>query len=258
MAKDTKKPKKSGAGEYRLWIDAYTPKTMPMARLAEYLVQLATILGEPAHVHFVKLERGSTAAVHHIEPEAEPKVMNRAIAVRRHDAPRDAIHAYEIINRMLRDDNAVGAWQDKNTGAEIIRFPGREDKQEEYAGIRQYGTLDGEVIRIGGPRQWVPVILQVEDQQIANCYAERRLAKELALHFFEPVRLFGKGKWNRDAEGTWVLREFIVQSFEALRDAPLSQIVEELRAIDVPWTQETYNELQVIRHGPPENQNGGS
>ena len=40
---------------YRLKIDAYTPETMPMGRLAEYMADLAVILGERAAVHFVQL-----------------------------------------------------------------------------------------------------------------------------------------------------------------------------------------------------------
>ena len=40
------------AEEYRFRIDAFSPETLPMARLAEYLRQLAVILGEPNDVPF--------------------------------------------------------------------------------------------------------------------------------------------------------------------------------------------------------------
>jgi hypothetical protein len=40
----------AGAAEYRFRIDAFTPETMPMARLAEYMSQLAQLLGEPTYV----------------------------------------------------------------------------------------------------------------------------------------------------------------------------------------------------------------
>ena len=50
MKKQSRVPRKVKAdagAEYRFSIDAYTPATMPMARLAEYMAQLALILGEP-------------------------------------------------------------------------------------------------------------------------------------------------------------------------------------------------------------------
>jgi hypothetical protein len=55
--------------EYRFKITAYTPATIPMARLAEYMAELAVVLGEEEHVHFVRLQKGSTVLVHNIENE---------------------------------------------------------------------------------------------------------------------------------------------------------------------------------------------
>jgi hypothetical protein len=53
-----------------------------MARLAEYMTELATILGEPAYVHFVRLKSGSTRLVHKVQFEAMPKVLETATASR--------------------------------------------------------------------------------------------------------------------------------------------------------------------------------
>jgi len=41
----------------RFSIRAYDPDRMPMARLSEYLAELASVLGETHAVHFVSLER---------------------------------------------------------------------------------------------------------------------------------------------------------------------------------------------------------
>jgi hypothetical protein len=38
--------RKSDGTEYRFVIDAYSPDTMPMARLAQYMAELSQILGE--------------------------------------------------------------------------------------------------------------------------------------------------------------------------------------------------------------------
>ncbi len=56
--------------EYRFVIDAYSPETLPMSRLAEYMTDLARLFGTAERVHFVRLEAGSTVLVQRVEPEA--------------------------------------------------------------------------------------------------------------------------------------------------------------------------------------------
>ena len=76
--------------EYRFKIDAFTPETLPMARLAEYMAELATLLGTQERVHFVRLEGGSTTLVQEIEYEAIPKVRERLNGIKTRSAPEDA------------------------------------------------------------------------------------------------------------------------------------------------------------------------
>lgn len=259
MAKKTKtkeagKARKPSASEFYFWIDAYTPATIPMARLADYMRELATLLGETASVQFVRLKRGSTGIVHKVKSEAVPKVKERAAAVRRGEAPRDALRAYDNMNKMLRDDNGTGALEESS--AVIIPFPGVKSVEEKYAAIREHGSIDGEIIRVGGPHKWVPVLIANEGETFSGCWADRVIAKQLGQRLFEPVRLFGTGKWNRSAEGKWALDEFVVEKFEPLSDEPLSDVLSRIRAINA-FKETTLDELEFLRNGPPEKQNGG-
>ena len=70
-------------------INAYSPETFPMARLAEYMAELAALLGEQGEVHFLRLEGGSSKMVQSVESEALPKVKQRIAAARAGDAPRE-------------------------------------------------------------------------------------------------------------------------------------------------------------------------
>jgi len=221
--------------EFRFQIAAYTPDTMPMARLAEYLAQLATILGEEKSVHFVKIEPGSTQVVHRVEREAVPKVRARADSVRRGDGPSDARRAYRRVNRLLREDNGTAVLRDSGTGADIINFPGIEEREETFTGVRQRGAIDGEVVRIGGIQKWIPIMLRSEGETITNCYCKQSVAERLGGNLFKPVRLFGSGRWNRDAEGKWSLGHLVVDSFEPLRIETLSQAIARISAIDPQW-----------------------
>jgi hypothetical protein len=253
-----KRVSKSGQFEYRFVIDAYTPATMPMARLAEYMRELAQIMGEPDAVHFRRLQRGSTAVVSRVEREAVPKVRERVSAVRRGEGPKEAREGYRTINRLLRADNGVGYLQETKTRATVIKFPGRDEVPEEFTAVRQHGSIDGIVTGIRGKDQTIHFTLLSEGQQLSGIYTKNAaLAKQLAAKFREPVRLFGRGRWARDAEGNWTLIDFKVESFDSLLDIPLSAALAEMRSIPTEWGDEAYGDLKMIRHGPKDKRNGG-
>ena len=109
--------------EYIFKISGYTPQTIPMERLAKYLIDLACLLGEPASVHFDKLIEGSTGIVHRIDFEAEPKVLARIESVRAGIAPSEVLKAQRDLDKKLADDNAYGEWSELS-GAQILYFPG--------------------------------------------------------------------------------------------------------------------------------------
>ena len=245
------------ASEYRFTIDAYTPETIPMSRLAEYMQDLATLLGEKDHVHFVRLEEGSTTLVQRIDTESVPKVRARvsAIDLTEGEGPEDALRAFQAIDCRLAADNAVGhLYQDD--GAEIIHFPGCEKaKPLTFGAFNQPGTLDGSLIKIGGKDETVPVHLQ-EGDTVYICNATRELARKLARHLFtDTLRVQGTGRWERDAEGDWNLKRFNITEFEVLEDTPLSGVVARLRQVPGSgWKEidDPYSELQRLRQGPDE------
>jgi hypothetical protein len=241
----------------RFKIDAWTPETLPMARLAEYMSELSQLLGERNAVHFRRLAKGSCVLVHKIDHEAIPKVRERVTRIRTENAPSEAARAYKAINKLLRDDNATGILRAEHERGLLIRFPGKEEAEEKFPSVRQHGSLDGVVVRVGGTDATVPVWLEAEDKQISGCYTSRTIAKQLGAKLFEPVRLFGQGRWSRDSEGEWSLINFKIESFDALEEVPLSAALERMRAIPTEWGDGAYAELGTIRHGPKEKQNGG-
>ena len=240
---------------YRFKIDApYTPATMPMARLSEYMAHIATLLGEPSSVHFVCLEGGSTVLVQKIDAEAAPKVRDRVERTRRGEGPPEGIVAERTLNQMLRYDNGKATLNEDS--AEIFVFPGREiEPPIRFATFSQDGILDGVVIRLGGRNETVPVILE-SGSRVYQCQAHRSVAKRLAAHIFEhELRVKGTGRWHIDSNGTWVLDRFTIGDFIVLDNEPLTAVVSALRrirgsdweSVDDPWA-----DLMEIRNGPPE------
>jgi hypothetical protein len=48
---------------------------------------------------------------------------------------------------------------------------------------------------------------------------------------YEPVRVFGTGRWLRDQEGKWILKKFKVESFNILATDDLKDAIDQMREI---------------------------
>ncbi len=219
---------------YTLHIDAYSPETIPMARLAEYMQGFAAMLGQGAGVHFDRLDPGSTQLVSRIDHEQVPKVGAGLDALMRGEGAVDTIKAQEAIDRLLADDNATGfVYEDNDPSAKIIAFPGiTRPRPVAYGPIKQEGTLDGILVSVGGSDKTIHVRLQNGDMKYSSIDTDRDIARRLGQHLFEPIRVFGTGSWVREQDGNWVLKRFKVESFEALKVDDLRDVFDDLRAIE--------------------------
>ena len=234
--------------EYRFVIDACSPDTLPMARLAEYMAELARLLGRADQVHFVRLEGGSAVLVQSVEPEAAPDVRERLRSLQQDNPPEDAAKAFANLNRYLADDNATGILQEGGS-AEVIRFPGREEPAPvTFGAFNQPGVLDGVLIRIGGRDDTVPAHLH-DGETIHVCNTARDVARRLAVHLYgPPLRVHGNGRWERDADGCWVMKRFNITSFDVLDDAPLGEVAQRLRDVEGSGWKEIEDPTAELRH----------
>lgn len=232
--------------EYKFKIEAYTPDTLPMARCASYLTELSAILGETASVHFVKVASGCVQLVHRIDIDADQKVKEHTLAVAQGTGTDSQMRAYRRVNKMLLEDNGTGSLVQGKT--KILQFPGKKEEFLNFSSIQQQGEIDGEVIRVGGSKDIVPILLEVEGREISGCHAKRSIAKDLAKNLFEPVRLFGEGKWDRSIDGEWKLIEFTVDRFDVLEESALSKTVIALRGLKGDWNKNSFNDLLAYRN----------
>jgi hypothetical protein len=237
---------------YRLHIDAYTPATIPMARLARYMEGFADLLGHEAAVHFDRLEEGSTQIVTRVDFEDVPKVRARLDRLARGEGDSESLKAREDIDRLLADDNATGFIADSSS-AQVIAFPGvNRPKPQRYGPFNQDGSLDGLIVSVGGTDRTKHVQLQNGDTKYTNIETDQEMARRLARHLFEPVRVFGGGRWLREEDGTWTLRSFRVRDFMVLRDESLRDAIEGLRAVKgADWKnmEDPIATLKALRDG---------
>jgi hypothetical protein len=235
--------------ELRFKIGAYTPKTIPMERLGQYMADLGAMLGEPSEVHFAKLEAGSTVIVHKVKIEALPKVIERVDRVRNGEAEVVHLNAYRALNKRLKEDNGTGRLVVRGTKAPLLLFPGRDAPQPTLSEpIVQMGSIDGQLISIGGRDDTVPVRIEDGDT-VYRCGTTRAVARQLAQHLYgAPLRLVGEGRWLRSDDAGWSLELFKILSFEVLDERPIGDVVEDLRRIKNEYTTEAWDELLETRN----------
>ncbi|MCZ4107610.1 hypothetical protein O3U67_05940 [Brevundimonas diminuta] len=236
--------------EYVFTIDVFTPDTMPMARLADYLAELAHLVGHKETTHFKRVELGSAKLAYSVADATSARVEQRIVAAPSGEGPREAVEAFKRLDDMLAADNAVGSLQKATGGGVVIQFPGRLRPAElTLPAFRQPGTIDGEVVSLGGKDKTAHVILRDGSVTYSNISVTRDQAKRLAPFLYQgKVRLSGTGRWQRETNGAWKLLTFSVDDFESLDDAPLADVLSDLRAAAPRLTAEdAYNDIAALR-----------
>ncbi len=236
----------SDTDEFSFVIDAFTPSTLPMARLAEYLREFSALLGSEPYVHFERIGSGSAALKAKSDPTASPKIRTRLEEVLSGTGPKSAMKAHSNLNDLLRSDNAIG--HVKHGTAKLMEFPGRRRAPQEKMGpVRRPGSLDGQIYQIGGKDETINIHLRDGDTT-QRCEASISLARRLAPHFLGgKVRLIGEGDWYRTESG-WQLSAFTATDFVELDTDGLSQTVEKIRRVFKGLTVDAAD-LSELRRG---------
>ncbi len=234
--------------EYRFRIDGpYTPDSIPMERLAEYMTALSKLLGEEKNTHLGTVEPGSAVLVANVDDVATPKVLGRVSMLGTEQVLPDVRKAFGVLDDMLRKDNATGVLLSE-VNAIIIPFPGRERPEPLVFGpFKQDGTLDGQVIRVGGRDATVPVHLRDGAVIHSGLHTNPELAQAIAKHFLGPtIRVHGTGTWFRSGDGTWELKGFKIASFDVLDETPFKQVVSDLRHVKGSQWNELPNPVREL------------
>jgi hypothetical protein len=240
--------------EGKIGDEEITPLTLPMARLAEYLTDVAMVMGHKESVHFITTENGSLGNLIYVDADEETRVTDQIQNSARGMGPRHANDAYKRIDWRLREDNAVGAITNISKSAQVIEFPGnRIDLPQPYGPFRERASVVGVLKRLGGFDESIPVHLQRADGVIFYCDAAPSLAKELIPFYEKTIRVHGIATYRRE-DGMWKLERFRIQSYdpEPLVEEKLSDTIEKLRAIPgSEWNEiaDPLEELSRLRHG---------
>ncbi len=213
--------------------DSWDPSTLPMQRLAEYMEEFAKILGERDHVHFEGVEPGSAVLAARVDAPAQSQVQERVRGLHAGTPFDDVRRAAQRLDDFLAADNAVGELSVDEDNVLVVAFAGRDRlKAVEFGPFREEGSLEGQIVSIGGRDETIHVHLREGTLVYSSLVTDVEMARRLAPHMFGPVvRVHGTGRWIRTGDGGWELKDFRITRFDVLEDTPLTQVVGKLRGV---------------------------
>jgi len=231
-------------------VPGYTPETMPLDRLIEYLTQLTIILGNPADLHLVDIKKSSTKPVFIMPHHAAIKAKHRARETWEGGGSVRRRSAYQRIRRMVADDGGKPAILTTRE-ATILEFPSVElGADQEISSMRQASSVSGELIRVGGDSEFDQILLkELSGGIISGCFATKEVAKQLAKCLHEQVRLHGVASWSRDRSGKWQISRMKVLTFEVLENDGLSEALKAAQEAVGDWPDDVVERLLDMRRG---------
>lgn len=233
---------------FEFTVPGYTPDTMPLDRLMEYLGQLAIILGQPSDLHLVAIERSSTRPVLMMRHDVAARARTRVSEVRQGGGSVRRREAFHTIRRMVSEDGGVPAVLRAREG-ELLEFPGVALGADQVVhSVRQQTSLEGTLVRVGGIGDNAQLLIQdLSGVVIAGCTASRALAREMGPHIYRPLRVSGIATWHRTAAGNWEISRLHVQTFDPLEEDEHEDALTQLNAVSVVWPDDTTDQLLAMR-----------
>lgn len=222
-----------------------TPETIPMARLAEYMQQLAALLGQQADVRFVRVEKGSlNLHAKTVGGGNAGRVAARIEAVRHRRAPNDAMRAYNRINEMVYED---GGPAHLSGPAQVLYFPGVKPVEETALRLADYGSVVGRLYALGEGRAGVSARIRPRNgDSYIPCTASLEVGRNLRDHLFESVKVCGRGIWIESASGLWSCESMHIDQVCQIKQGGLREAIDAVRAIQVDWPDDPLHELYEL------------
>lgn len=214
--------------EYPFRIIGPKPETIPTARFAQYVAELAKLLGAAESVHFKEILDKSVSIVAIADEQAVATISPRIREAAQNDNSAEAAGPWRKLNELLAEDGWT-AELPLPKGGEVIAFPGASKASKVIRVVNQHTSVQGRLIRIEGAGDRVKIGLEIDGDLNARISIDAVHAISLAKLFHQYVRVSGDGRWRRDTAGKWFLDNLNAASFEVLEDLSLSETLKKVR-----------------------------
>lgn len=203
------------------------PDAVPMSRLGEYIVAFANLLGAENKPVFRGVKKASTGLKAYIPPDRTPYSRARIKQAKKDPESKPARHLHTI-EEMLGADSINEAQILDDEDNVIYAVFGQKEEDLNAERIFQEGWIDGVVTGLVGADDTMHLHLRDHfDRDLKLNIRDETLARDILTHFrIGTVRLCARGMWIKNENG-WSpeASKCTVQSFEALEDTSLSQLL---------------------------------
>lgn len=252
LSKDRKRRRIANMSTYSLKIKGFTPNTLPLGRLGEYVLALADLIGDDVHVNFERVTKGCAQLKVIIDDDDALIAESRIRLAPSAELGSSQRKGYEKIQSLLMADKTSAAFKPQK-GAVILKFPGAPKNLLRLATVKEAGEISGRIFKIGGRDETIPVSLLTPDGDIVNCTASVEMAVKLKPYLLTPIDviLTGVGKWKRTESGKWEAIEFKINDYSVMEFDGLEKGIEGIRAAGSGWDDvaDINQELSQLRYG---------
>ncbi len=229
---------------YSFKIEGMTPVSMSFRRLISYYEEIRKMLDIEDSIHLIGICEGSHESKFAVDPGINGKLTKRIMDINNGCAPRQAIKAWDTINKMLREDGTSGAFSDIK-GKNVITFPG-ESAARDTVLVRDAASFVGELYHIARIKNDIKIRVNADTYGVVLGTTTREIGKALRGFLFENIKVIGKGIWVRGEDGDWSIDDFIVTEFVPISYGNLRETINELRKIEVSWPDDPIGLLEEI------------
>lgn len=218
--------------QYELHVFGTSKRSLSLEDFGELAKKLAELLGSKEKVHFSALKNGSARLQVKVEGSVRQAVSIQLVRAKSDDGPG--------ANKVIWIDEFLGnrGWSGElknQQGNVVLSFPGARSTRspESVQTVHQTGTLIGQVIKIGGRDETVPMQIKTPDGAFVDVNVQgREQAKKLAQHLFgSDLKFTGNATWSRNEEGQWNCSDMDVVAFEELETTSLLSLFDSLQNV---------------------------
>ena len=223
--------------QYELHVHGVSKGKLSLEDFAELAKKLAELLGSKEKVHFGALKNGSAKLQLKVEVPVRQAVVVQLLRAKNEDGPGASKVVW--IDEFLGKKGWHGELKN-DQGNVVIDFPGVINKPapEPVQTVHQASTIIGQVIKIGGRDETVPMQIRTPDGAFVDVNVKgREQARKLGHHLFgADLKFSGNATWTRDEEGHWSCSDMEVLSFEEPDGSSLVDLFASLQQIpDNHW-----------------------
>ena len=237
---------------FSLRIKGFTPDTLPLSRMGEYVSALAELIGDDVQVSFERVTKGSAQLNVKINDDDADQAIGRIRLASSAEENSSSRKGYDRVQALLAGDKTSADFRQQK-GAVILKFPGEPKNVMRLATLKEAGEINGRIIKVGGRDDTIPVSLRTPDGTIVNCTASVEMARKLKQYLLEPIDviLLGEGKWKRTEKGSWETVDFRIIEVTEMNFDTLDSELEQVRSAGSGWDaiEDVTGELERLRYG---------